>query len=89
MLAAAFASQFPVENWDRYEFIKLLGQGGMGAVYKARDRRLNRIVALKFIRGGDEQMTRRFMQEARAQSRVDHAGIYSVHGSKKLVVRSQ
>ncbi len=72
-------SKFPVESWDRYEFQKLLGQGGMGAVYKARDKRLGRLVALKFIRGGDEQMTHRFMQEARAQSRLDHPNICHVY----------
>ncbi len=72
-------SKFPVETWDRYEFHKLLGQGGMGAVYKARDKRLGRMVALKFIRGGDEQMTHRFMQEARAQSRLDHPNICHVY----------
>jgi serine/threonine protein kinase len=71
-------SSFPVEHWDRYEFQKLLGQGGMGAVYKALDKRLGRTVALKFIRGSDEQMTQRFMQEARAQSRLDHTGICHV-----------
>ncbi len=71
-------NQFPIAHWDRYEFLKLLGQGGMGAVYKARDRRLGRIVALKFIRSGDEQMTNRFMLEARAQSRIDHPGICKV-----------
>ena len=72
------SSRFPVEHWDRYEFQKLLGQGGMGAVYKALDKRLGRTVALKFIRGSDEQMTQRFMQEARAQSRLDHTGICHV-----------
>lgn len=66
-------------DWSRYEFLSLLGQGGMGAVYKARDRTLGRIVALKFIRGADRQMIARFMQEARAQSRVDHPGICKVY----------
>lgn len=65
-------------NWDRYEFLRLLGQGGMGEVYKARDRRLRRIVALKFIRGSDERMTQRFMQEARAQARIDHPHVCKV-----------
>ncbi|PSM30602.1 serine/threonine-protein kinase, partial [Haliangium sp. UPWRP_2] len=72
------SSQFPCENWTRYEFLALLGQGGMGAVYKARDKRLGRIVALKFIRGNDEQLTQRFMQEARAQSRLEHESICRV-----------
>lgn len=72
------SAQFPCENWTRYEFLALLGQGGMGAVYKARDRRLGRVVALKFIRSNDEQMTQRFMQEARAQSKLEHEGICRV-----------
>ncbi|HMU38239.1 MAG TPA: protein kinase [Pseudomonadota bacterium] len=75
----AATHRFPVENWERYEFEKLLGQGGMGAVYKARDKRLGRTVALKFIKGGDEQMTHRFLQEARAQSRLEHPGICHVY----------
>lgn len=70
---------FPVGEWDRYEFESLLGQGGMGLVYKARDRRLNRTVALKFLRGDDEQMTQRFLQEARAQSRIDHPNVCKVY----------
>lgn len=73
-----YAQQFPLESWDRYEFLKQVGQGGMGSVYKARDRRLDRIVALKFIRGGDQKMTARFMQEARAQSHIDHPNICKV-----------
>lgn len=72
------SAQFPCENWARYQFLALLGQGGMGAVYKARDRRLGRIVALKFIRSNDDQMTQRFMQEARAQSKLEHEGICRV-----------
>jgi len=75
---AAAPGTYPIESWDRYEFLGLLGQGGMGAVYKARDRRIRRTVALKFIRGGDERLTQRFMQEARAQSRVEHPGICKV-----------
>lgn len=67
--------KFPVAHWERYEFIKHLGRGGMGAVYMARDPRLNRLIALKFLHGRDEQMTLRFMQEARAQARIDHPHI--------------
>ena len=72
-------SDFPVARWDRYEFQKKLGQGGMGAVYKARDRRLGRDVALKFIRGGDPNMVMRFLQEARAQARIDHPHVCKVY----------
>lgn len=71
--------EFPVSNWDHYEFIRLLGQGGMGAVYKGRDKRLNRIVALKFIRGSDPNLVMRFIQEARAQARIDHPNICKVY----------
>lgn len=69
---------FPVTDWERYEFLGLLGQGGMGAVYKARDRRLKRVVALKFIRGDDSKLIKRFLQEARAQARIEHPGICKV-----------
>ncbi len=78
LAAPALTVRYPVENWSRYEFLQLLGQGGMGAVYKARDKRLGRLVALKFIRGGDDRLTQRFMQEARAQSRLEHDGICRV-----------
>ncbi len=70
--------EFPVEHWDRYEFLSVLGQGGMGVVFKARDRRLGRVVALKFIRSSDADMVARFQREARAQARIDHPAICKV-----------
>ncbi len=78
-ISAPAAAHLPVTNWDRYDLLRLLGQGGMGAVYEARDRKLGRIVALKFIRGNDEQMSVRFLQEARTQSKIDHPGICKVY----------
>ncbi len=73
------AVAFPVATWDKYEFLALLGSGGMGAVYKAVDRRLDRIVALKFIRGDDPTLVQRFLQEAHAQARLEHPNICRVY----------
>ena len=70
---------YPAPHWDKYEFLATLGRGGMGAVYKARDRRLGRLVALKFIHGDDPAMIQRFLQEARAQARLDHPFICKIH----------
>lgn len=69
---------FPVPYWDRYEAIAPIGEGGMGTVYKARDPRLNRIVAIKFIRGNDPRLVDRFFREARAQARIDHPNVCKV-----------
>jgi tetratricopeptide (TPR) repeat protein len=72
-------SSFPVADWDRYAFVRSLGQGGMGTVYEARDLRLGRAVALKFIRGGDPRLAVRLLREARAQARVRHDNICEVY----------
>ncbi|MFL5346652.1 MAG: protein kinase domain-containing protein [Hyalangium sp.] len=77
--ASPESPSFPVTDWERYEFLEVLGHGGMGEVYKARDRRLGRIVALKFIRGADPDLVMRFLQEARAQSRIDHPNVCKVY----------
>jgi eukaryotic-like serine/threonine-protein kinase len=66
-------------SWDRYEVQELLGRGGMGEVYKARDLRLDRTVAIKFIRGADPSLTMRLLREARAQARIDHPNVCRVH----------
>lgn len=66
-------------RWDRYEMLELLGKGGMGAVYKARDRKLGRVVALKFILRDDPALAQRFMQEARAQARIEHDHVCKVY----------
>jgi serine/threonine-protein kinase len=70
---------FPVEGWDRYEVVSFLGAGGMGRVFKARDPRLDRHVALKLIHGHDPVMVQRFFQEARSQARVEHPHVCKVY----------
>ncbi|MGH9889471.1 MAG: serine/threonine-protein kinase, partial [bacterium] len=67
-----------VARWDRYELLDLLGRGGMGAVYRARDRRLGRIVAIKLILGADPSLTMRLVREARAQARIEHPNVCRV-----------
>src|SRR5277367_3838613 len=59
-----------------YQIIEPLGAGGMGVVYKARDTRLDRIVAIKI---SNEQFTERFEQEARAVAALNHPNICTLH----------
>jgi tRNA A-37 threonylcarbamoyl transferase component Bud32 len=74
---AELAGQFP-----QLEILELLGQGGMGAVYKARQKQLDRLVALKILPpqiGQDEAFAERFTREARSLARLNHPRIVSVH----------
>ena len=72
------------EAFPDLEIISLLGQGGMGYVYKARQRGLDRLVALKLLQSGissNPQFSERFAREARAMAKLNHPGIVMVHDS--------
>ena len=63
------------------EIIELLGRGGMGAVYKAKQPRLDRLVALKILppgEHGDPSFAERFTREARALAKLNHPGIVTI-----------
>ncbi|HEY1819712.1 MAG TPA: FHA domain-containing serine/threonine-protein kinase [Trebonia sp.] len=63
-----------------YVLERLVGVGGMAAVYQARDERLGRVVALKLL-AGDEAVRTRFVREARAVAAVDHPHIIPVYAA--------
>src|SRR5579863_9100935 len=65
-----------------YEIIDLLGAGGMGEVFRARDPRLGREVAIKVLPASfaaDTERLRRFEQEARAVAALNHPNILAIH----------
>ncbi|MEG2620724.1 MAG: Stk1 family PASTA domain-containing Ser/Thr kinase [Bacilli bacterium] len=67
---------------DRYEILKLIGEGGMANVYLAQDTILDRKVAVKVLRGdlsGDEKFVRRFQREALSASSLNHPNIVEMH----------
>jgi len=74
---AQLAAQFP-----QLEIIELLGMGGMGMVYKARQPRLDRIVALKILPVESQQhpsFAERFGREAKALAKLNHPGIVNIY----------
>jgi serine/threonine protein kinase len=73
---AEIAALFP-----QLEILRLLGAGGMGAVYQARQPALDRFVALKVLPAGGDgaNFEERFNREARALARLSHPNIVTVH----------
>jgi predicted ATPase/serine/threonine protein kinase len=68
-----------------YRVEALLGAGGMGEVYRARDERLGRTVAVKVVlEGGDAALVRRFRQEARMASSLNHPNIVTVYDAGEV-----
>jgi len=67
---------------NRYELLEIIGEGGMGIVYKAKCHLLNRFVAVKILKeelSNDEEYTSRFKREATSIARLSHPNIVNVH----------
>jgi tRNA A-37 threonylcarbamoyl transferase component Bud32 len=75
--APAPSEPSPAER-QRYEILTELGRGGMGVVYKARDTRLERDVAIKVLRTTSPEEAARLEQEAKAAATLNHSGIVTI-----------
>src|SRR5689334_6627225 len=78
---------------DRYELIEVLGRGGMGAVFRARDHKLDEVVALKILRPDimTREAERRFQDEIKLARRVAHRNVcrifeYGEDGPLRFIV---
>jgi serine/threonine-protein kinase len=70
-----------------YRIVERIGAGGMGEVYRARDERLDRDVAIKVLPeevAGDPDRMRRFEREAKALAALNHPNIATVHGLERI-----
>ena len=68
--------------FPQFEILELIGRGGMGVVYKARQKSLDRLVALKLLAPGrehDPAFAERFAREARALADLNHPSLVTVH----------
>lgn len=80
-------SSLPYRIAGRHRLLRVLGEGGMGTVFAARDERLQRDVAVKIIKSehfNNDTVRLRFEHEARAVARIDHPGVVAVYDSGEL-----
>lgn len=85
-VAASFAAS-ALPSVEGYELLARIGEGGMGVVYRARDLRLGRLVAVKLIRpelAGQPELVTRFEREAAIAARLPHPNIPPVHALERL-----
>ena len=78
----SLGARAPVKRLGRYELLDRLGKGGMGIVYRARDTKLDRPVALKMLLGDledDDETRKRFRREARAAGELNHRNIIQIY----------
>ena len=83
MTGAGIAPPSPeLSRWSRFELLERIGEGGFGEVYRARDPRLNRIVAVKLLKAelaSEEQLVERMLREGRALAALHHPNIVTVY----------
>jgi len=77
--APAFDASVPSGRFGQYELIREIGRGGLGTVYLARDLRLGRLVAIKFLARLDSRDNALLLAEARVTARCNHENIVVIH----------
>ncbi len=80
----AFAAERDAPSFPNLEIVQMIGQGGMGVVYKALQKNLNRTVALKVLSprfSDDSEFLERFTREAQALAQLSHPNIVAIHDS--------
>ena len=79
---ASLSAEEMRERFPQFEILEYLGRGGMGVVYKARQKALDRVVAIKVLAGewqGDPGFAARFEREAKTLAQMSHPNIVTVH----------
>ena len=87
MASDSSSVEVPHRTLDRFELIRILGEGAFGSVYLARDPKLDRQVAIKIARTGvlpSDQDVDRFMREARSAAQLRHPGIVPVYEAGQI-----